>query len=52
MKITADEVKRTADLAMLSVSDDDIKRLTIEMNAVLEYADTLNELDTEQENIF
>ncbi len=44
--ITADEVRRIADLAHLDVSPDEIDRLTRELGNILAYVGQLEELDT------
>ena len=46
MKITPEDVKHAANLAMLNADAGDLERLTGEMSAVFEYADILNEVDT------
>ena len=43
--ITADEVRRIADLARLDVSPDEIDRLTRELGGILAYVGQLEELD-------
>lgn len=47
MKITADEVKRVATLAKLTLSNSDIERMAIDMDAMLDYVAALANLDTE-----
>ena len=47
MKITADEVRKVAKLAKLTLSDADIARMTTDMGAMLDYVATLEGLDTE-----
>ena len=47
MKITADEVKKVAKLAKLTLSDPDIERMATDMDAMLAYVATLESLDTE-----
>lgn len=47
MKITADEVKKVAKLAKLTLSESDIERMAIDMDAMLAYVATLANLDTE-----
>jgi aspartyl-tRNA(Asn)/glutamyl-tRNA(Gln) amidotransferase subunit C len=44
-KITADDVRETALLARLELSDDEVKRLTRELDAILGYMDLLDTLD-------
>ncbi|MDO9081200.1 MAG: Asp-tRNA(Asn)/Glu-tRNA(Gln) amidotransferase subunit GatC, partial [Desulfuromonadales bacterium] len=46
MKITADEVKKVAKLAKLTLSDPDIERMAADMDAMLDYVATLADLDT------
>jgi aspartyl-tRNA(Asn)/glutamyl-tRNA(Gln) amidotransferase subunit C len=45
MKITADEVRETALLARLALSDDEVARMTRELDAILGYMDQLASLD-------
>ncbi len=46
MSITKEEVTYVADLARLEFSDEEVERLADELGAVLNYAETLNKLDT------
>jgi aspartyl-tRNA(Asn)/glutamyl-tRNA(Gln) amidotransferase subunit C len=46
MKITADEVRQTALLGRLALSEDEVKRLTGELDAILGYMEQLAALDT------
>ena len=46
MKITREEVQRVAILARLALSSDEIDRMTGQLDAILSYADKLDELDT------
>ena len=46
-KISAQEVKKIAALSRLSLSSDELKKRTEDMNNILNYMDTLNEIDTE-----
>lgn len=46
MKITETEVRYVADLANLSLTDEEVLRMTAELSSVLEHMDKLNELDT------
>ena len=46
-RITRDEVERVAFLARLSLSDEEAQRLAGELDTILEYVETLNELDTD-----
>ena len=47
MNITADEVKKVAKLAKLTLSEPDIERMAADMDAMLAYVATLESLDTE-----
>lgn len=44
-KITTDDVKQTALLARLELSDEEVRRLTRELDAILGYMDLLDQLD-------
>tara|TARA_S200000501_G_C20850834_1_gene755597 strand:+ start:59 stop:370 length:312 start_codon:yes stop_codon:yes gene_type:complete len=46
-KITEQEVKKIAGLSRLTLSKDELKKRTKDMNNILNYMDTLNEIDTE-----
>jgi aspartyl-tRNA(Asn)/glutamyl-tRNA(Gln) amidotransferase subunit C len=46
MNIGAKEVEHVANLARLDLSEEEKARFAAQLNAVLEYADKLNELDT------
>ena len=46
MKIDSQEVEHVAQLARLKVTEDDVARLTDQLNSILSYMDKLNELDT------
>ena len=46
-KISAQEVKKIAELSRLSLSGDELEKRTEDMNNILNYMDTLNEIDTE-----
>ena len=46
MKITREEVEHVAKLARLALEDQEITSLTSQMDAILDYVDKLNELDT------
>ena len=46
MKITPREVRYVADLARLELTPEEEREFTAQLNAVLEYMDQLNELDT------
>lgn len=47
-KITRDEVRHVASLARLELTETDEIALTDQMNAILTYMDTLNQLDTSE----
>ena len=46
-KISEQEVRKIAELSRLSLSSDELKKRTEDMNNILNYMDTLNEIDTE-----
>ena len=46
-KISEQEVKKIAELSRLSLSSDELKKRTVDMNNILNYMDTLNEIDTD-----
>lgn len=46
MKITAEEVRRIADLANLHLSEEETARYTEDLEEILSYVAQLNELDT------
>jgi aspartyl-tRNA(Asn)/glutamyl-tRNA(Gln) amidotransferase subunit C len=46
MSVTIEEVKKIAELARLSFTEDEYIQFTGEMNSILEYMNKLNELDT------
>jgi aspartyl-tRNA(Asn)/glutamyl-tRNA(Gln) amidotransferase subunit C len=46
MKLTRAEVEHVAHLARLDLTNDEIERYQEQLSAVLEYAESLNELDT------
>ena len=46
MRITAAEVRETAELARLALSDDELTRLERELSAILDYMADLAQLDT------
>ena len=46
MKITEQEVRYVADLANLTLTDDEIRRMTGDLDEILTHIDKLNELDT------
>jgi aspartyl-tRNA(Asn)/glutamyl-tRNA(Gln) amidotransferase subunit C len=47
MRITAEEVRATAELARLDLSDEELSRLERELSAILDYMSDLSKLDTE-----
>ena len=47
MKITREQVEHVAVLARLALDDDELNALTGQMDAILDYVEKLNELDTE-----
>ncbi len=47
MSVTSNEVKHIAKLAKLEFNEEEIGKLTHDLNEMLEYVDKLNELDTE-----
>lgn len=47
MKITKEEVLHVAALARLKFSDEDAKKLEADMEGLINFADTLSELETE-----
>jgi aspartyl-tRNA(Asn)/glutamyl-tRNA(Gln) amidotransferase subunit C len=46
MAVTNEDVKYVAGLARLQLSDEEVIKLKGDMNQILEYMETLNELDT------
>ena len=46
-EITKEQVKHVADLARLTFSDDELVTFAKQMGEVIQYAERLNELDTE-----
>jgi len=47
MSITVKDVEHVADLARLALQEEEKMKLTHQLNAILNYAEKLNELDTE-----
>lgn len=47
MKITREEVEHVASLARLELPQDEIERITVQLDTILSYVAKLNELDTE-----
>jgi len=46
MKVTAEDVIYVADLANLELGEDERRRMVRDLNSILGYVDSLNELDT------
>jgi aspartyl-tRNA(Asn)/glutamyl-tRNA(Gln) amidotransferase subunit C len=46
LKLTEKEVRYVADLANLSFSDEEVRKLAHDLGGILEHMDKLNELDT------
>ncbi len=46
-KINAAQVRRIAELSRLELTDEEVATFSIQLNAILEYVEKLNELDTE-----
>ena len=46
-KISEQEVKKIAELSRLSLSSNELKKRTEDMNNIIHYMDTLNEIDTD-----
>ena len=46
MKLTEQEVRRVAELANLALRDDEVVRMTRDLDGILAHVDKLNELDT------
>ena len=49
-KVSKEEVMHIAKLACLNLSEDELSRYTKDMQEMLEFADTINNLDTENVN--
>ncbi len=47
MKLTEQEVRYVADLANLTLTDEEVARMALELDEILTHVDKLNELDTE-----
>jgi aspartyl-tRNA(Asn)/glutamyl-tRNA(Gln) amidotransferase subunit C len=47
VSVNSDEVARIARLARLELDEEEVERMTRDMNAILEYVEQLNEVDTE-----
>jgi aspartyl-tRNA(Asn)/glutamyl-tRNA(Gln) amidotransferase subunit C len=46
VKLSEKDVRRVAELANLALRDDEVARLTIDLDGILRHIDKLNELDT------
>jgi len=46
VKLTEDEVRYVADLANLRLTEDEVRRMSADLGAILTHIETLNELDT------
>ena len=46
-KVSEQEVKKIAELSRLSLTNEELKKRTKDMNNILDYMDKLNEIDTE-----
>ncbi|MGG3017694.1 Aspartyl-tRNA(Asn) amidotransferase subunit C Glutamyl-tRNA(Gln) amidotransferase subunit C [Geobacillus stearothermophilus] len=46
-RISIDQVKHVADLARLAITDEEAKMFTKQLDAIITFAEQLNELDTE-----
>lgn len=46
MRLTREDVKRIAELARLSLSEEELTKYEDELSRILDYVDQLNELDT------
>ena len=46
-RITIDEVKYVANLARLAITEEEAEELTNDLDAIISFAEELNELDTE-----
>ena len=46
-KVSEQEVKKIAELSKLSLTSEELKKRTEDMNNILNYMDTLNEINTE-----
>lgn len=47
MKLSAEAVKKIAQLARLEVSEQEVEKLSSQLSAILDYIEHLNDLDTE-----
>lgn len=48
MAVTIEDVRHVAELARLSFSDEEQRRLTAQLNTILEYMEQLNSINTDQ----
>ncbi len=48
MKLTEEQVRYVADLANLRLTDEETRRMSADLGAILTHIETLNELDTTQ----
>ncbi len=48
MKISKEEVKKTAELARLEFSEDELEKFTEQLGEILDHVEDLNELNTEK----
>ncbi|MEH7334083.1 Asp-tRNA(Asn)/Glu-tRNA(Gln) amidotransferase subunit GatC [Neobacillus drentensis] len=46
-RISTDQVKHVANLARLAVSEEEVEKFTKQLDAIISFAEQLNELDTE-----
>jgi len=46
-EISKDQVKHVAHLARLAVTDEEVEKMADELSAIIDYAEQLNELDTD-----
>lgn len=46
-RISTEEVKHVANLARLAVTEEEVQKFTQQLDAIIVYAEQLNELDTE-----
>ena len=47
MSISKEQVQHVAQLARLSLTQEEVERFTVQLNDILRFAEKLNELDTE-----
>jgi len=46
-RISEEQVRHVAHLARLAVTDEEVERFTAQLDSIIEFAEQLNELDTE-----